>query len=85
MSKIDATVALSEIERHCRAISVDLYVIMRAIADGDAATVLMMKRYFSAVRDRSSDLELRGLKKSTTAAVCDILDLYLKEHDTKGD
>lgn len=82
---LDAMVALSEIKKYYRAISIDLHTIATAIAEGDTATVRMMGRYFSAVRDRSSDQELKGLKKSTAAAVCDILDLYLKEHDTKGD
>lgn len=82
---LDSMVALSEIKKYYRAVSIDLHTIATAIAEGDTVTVRMMKRYFSAVRSRSSKQELKGLKKSTAAAVCDILDLYLKEHDTKGD
>ena len=81
--EMDAMLLLEEMNRFYRSVSIDIYTLEKAIASGDVSTVQMLQRYFGAVAERTTAKEVRGLKRSTCTVLCDILDVYLTEHEKR--
>lgn len=81
--ELDAMLLLEEMNKFFRSVSIDIYTLEKAIASDDATTVRMLRRYFGTVAERTTPHEVRGLKKSTCTVLCDILDVYLTEHEKR--
>ena len=83
--KLDTVSLLEEMDQFFRSVSIDILIVKKAIASGDVTTVKMICKFYS-IRAKATDAhEMRGIKKSTLERFCDILDLYIQEHEKKGD